>query len=340
DAIANIAATLQHLKELRAKGAAFFAQNPVAGGVLDDMAGKDIRYVAHEIYSPYWSPLPFSAVARQMAGAGLAFAGSADLQHNYARPSVKAEFAAALLKEADRVRAELHRDYVNNTFFRRDVFVKGPASRPGPAEVARRLEPFSFGSRVPFAELDRAIALPGGEMALDTPLFIGLQRALSNGSARIAELRQRPEFARVPGEAIANAIQMLALGNQIVPFAAPAAPVATAPADWTIPLALNRHLIKEPLPGAAFLLPMAPALGIPAPMAHDEALVLLAVAEAGPAGAPDWAWEHAAARGAFLQRKGAPATERAAHRAAFAAIRDGLTPRLAKLVEIGLIAPR
>src|SRR6185312_16123596 len=128
----------------RGKGAQYFAQNPAAAGVLDEMTGKDIRYVAHEIYSPHWTPLPFPAVAGQMRQAGLAYAGSADLKHNYARPSVAAAFTPLLLRETDRVRAELYRDLANNTFFRRDVFVKGSAPRPSPAEVGRRLEPFLF----------------------------------------------------------------------------------------------------------------------------------------------------------------------------------------------------
>src|SRR5579885_664301 len=337
DPIESIRATLRHLKELRQKGAAFFQQNPTAAGVLEEMAGKDIRYVAHEIYSPHWSPLPFSAAAAQMARAGLAFAGSADLQHNYARPSVRAEFAAALLKETDRLRAELHRDYANNTFFRRDVFVKGAAPRPSAKAVADRLADFAFGSRVPFPEMSRALPLPGGEeLALHSTLFSALQRALASGAATIAALRQRPELAAFPSEAIAQAIQMLAIGNQIVPFAGPAAPVTEAPRDWTIPLRLNRHLLAESVEDAALLLPMAPALGIPAPLLRDEALVLLAVAEAGREGAADWAWDYAQRRGAWLRRK----KERAAHDAAFSEILTSLTPRLAKLAEIGVIAPR
>src|SRR5260221_8354255 len=91
DPIANVAATIRHLKELRDKGAGYFAQNPAAGVVLEEMAAKDIRYVAHEIYSPHWSPLAFSAVARQIRGAGLRFPGSADPARNLSPPSVRAE---------------------------------------------------------------------------------------------------------------------------------------------------------------------------------------------------------------------------------------------------------
>src|SRR6185437_13350006 len=250
DPVEKIAAALSHLKALRGKGAQYFAQNPAAAGVLDEMTGKDIRYVAHEIYSPHWAPLPFSTVAGQMRRAGLSYAGSADLQHNYARPSVSAEFTPLLLREADRERAELYRDLANNTFFRRDVFVKGAAARPTPAEVARRLEKLLFGSRVPFGELRRAIPLPGGEMPLDAPVFEALRRGLAEGAASPAELRALPGLAGQPPEAIAQALQLLAIGNQIVAFAARPTPVSAVPQDWTIPLPLNRHLLAEPLAGS------------------------------------------------------------------------------------------
>jgi hypothetical protein len=73
---------------------------------------------------------------------------------------------------------------------------------------------------------------------------------------------------------------------------------------------------------------------------RDDALALLAVAEAGRNGAAAWAWDYAVARRAFLTRKGAPATERAAHDAALADILTALAPRLTKYVEIGVIKPR
>ena len=45
-------------------------------------------------------------------------------------------------------------------------------------------------------------------------------------------------------------------------------------------------------------------------------------------------------RRAFLTRKGAPATDRAAHDTALAEILTALAPRLAKYAEIGVIKPR
>ena len=338
DPVANVAATLRHLKELRDKGAGYFAQNPAASGVLDEMAGKDIRYVAHEIYSPHWSPLPFSAVARQMREAGLAFAGSADLARNYPRPSVKAAFLPLLLKTKDRERAELYRDYIGNTFFRRDVFVSAPDDAPRRAATAL-LAAHAFGSKVPFADLTRALKLPDGELPLTDEPFESLRRVLADRAYSIADLRALPQFAARPADELGQALELLVLGNQITPFRTATQP-GVAPDDWTVPLPLNRHLLAEPVGGEPYVLLISPSIGSAVPVMRGEAVALLAVAEAGRAGALDWSWDYVAAREAWLSVKGVKATKREAHRIAFAQMLDALAPRLAKLVEFGLIAPR
>jgi SAM-dependent methyltransferase len=337
DPVANVAATIRQLKELRDKGAGYFAQNPAASGVLDEMAAKDLRYVAHEIYSPHWSPLPFSAVARQMRGAGLTFAGSADLARNYPRPSVKAAFLPLLLKTRDRERAELYRDYLSNTFFRRDVYVKAVVDAP--RATSHLLEAFAFGSKLPFTELGRAIPLPDGELPLADEPFESLRRLLADRAQTIAGLRAQPLLAARTTEELGQALELLVLGNQITPFKAPSEPGAT-PRDWTVTLPLNRHLLAAPVGNEAYLLLISPVIGSAVPVMRGEAVVLLAIAAAGRDGAVDWSWEYVAARQAWLSVKGVAATQRDAHRAAFAHHRAALAPRLGKLVEFGLIAPR
>jgi SAM-dependent methyltransferase len=339
DPVANVAATIRHLKELRDKGAGYFAENPAAGAVLEEMAGKDIRYVAHEIYSPHWSPLAFSAVARQMRGAGLAFAGSADLARNYPRPSVKAAFLPLLLKARDRERAELYRDYVSNTFFRRDVFARAGETRRRP--VGTLLETLRFGCKVSAAELTRAIKLPDGEMPLVEEPFESLRRCLAERVHSIAELRAQPQFAARTAEELSQALELLVLGNQIVPFkAASQASGEAMVGDWTVDMPLNRHLLREPIGSERYLLLISPAVGSAVPVMRSDAVALLAVAEAGRAGALDWSWDYVAARQAWLAVKGVPANSREAHRIAFVQTLDALGPRLAKLAEFGLITPR
>jgi SAM-dependent methyltransferase len=337
DTLANVAATIRHLQDLRAKGAAYFKDNPAASGMLDDLLKKDIRYVAHEIYVPYWSPQSFAAVARQMRGASLSFVGSGALQHNYARSSVRAEFLPLLLKESDRERAELHRDYINNTFFRRDVFAKLPADAPRQDPV-RLLEAIPFGTTVALADIRRSAPLPEGEMALEGEPFETLRRALAEGAKHISELAALPALRGAPAAGIAGAVQIMATGSQIVPFARVGVPPRPAE-DWDIPLALNRRLIAKPIGTDPYLLLVAPALGSVTLVPRDEALVLLAVTEAHD-NAADWAWDHAVRNKSWLHAKGVAVTSKGEHDAVFARLRRAVGAGLGKLVEFGTVAPR
>ncbi len=338
DKLANVAETIRHLQMLRDKGAAYFKENPSAGAMLDDLAGKDIRYVAHEIFVPHWSPQLFSTVARRMRNSGLAFVGSATLGQNYPRPSVKAEFLPLLLKEKDRERAELYRDYTNNSFFRRDIFARMPTGAPR-QDAAQLLETVSFGTSVPLEDLARAIPLPDGEMPLVGEPYEGLRRAIANGTKRLPEILQLTPFRAQKRDAVAQALQFLAIGNQVVPFAFPTN-AASASEDWDVPLALNRRLLTDPVNRDASAMLMSPMRGCAVVVPRDDALVLLAVAEA-PGRAVDWAWDYAQSRKAWLRGKAGPATGKEVHRAAFAEIRRSLIgPRIAKLIELGVVAPR
>jgi hypothetical protein len=166
-----------------------------------------------------------------------------------------------------------------------------------------------------------------------------LRRVLAERTRSIAELRAQPPFASRTQEELGQALELLVLGNQIAPFKA-ASPGGAQPRAWSVPLALNRHLLAEPVGSEAYLLLISPTIGSAVPVMRGEAVALLAVAEAGDDGAVAWSWDYVAARQAWLTVKGIRADNRDAHRAAFAQAMDAVAPRLAKLVDLALIAPR
>jgi SAM-dependent methyltransferase len=337
DAIANVGAALKHLLELRDKGAEYFTRNPVAGWILGEMAQKPMGYVVHEIYASHWTPLPFSTVLGHMRSAGLDYVGSAELPRNFPRASIKAEFLPPLLKEKDPERAELYRDYVLNTFFRRDVFGKvlqGGERRPS----LERFSQFPFGARIPVRELDRAIPIASGALPVEGEPFASIRSALSRGARRLGEIAQEPGLARFTQAQVAEALQALTIGFQVAPFAREATAPAGPPERWTVPLAINRRLLMDPVGSDPFVIAMSPTSGSAVPMSRGEAVVLLAVAEAGDKAA-EWAWDYVRQRDAWLQRKGASVKDRTGHLAAFRDLRAAMGDRLMKWTELGIIAP-
>lgn len=338
DTTAKVAATLRHLAELKAKGAEFFRKHPTAAGFLDDMLKVDPSYLVHEIFPPEWSPLDFSTVLHQMRSAGLDFAGSADLAQNARRLAVRPEFLPHFLKESDFERRELYRDYVNNTFFRRDIYY-----RPRAEESRLPFETLAtrpFGTKVPVRELSRLLTLPWGRIPIDDERFNALRVAFRGGTRTLEEIAADPGLARWSGAELVESVQILTFGLEVAPFLRSAETPAAEPEEWTVPLALNRALLAEPRGPEPFAYLASPSAGVAAVVTRNEALVLRAVAEAGRRGAAAWAWRDASERHRWLTRKGVPVRDHAKHLKEFAEILAGLGERLRKWVELGLIAPR
>jgi SAM-dependent methyltransferase len=252
DAVAGVRATLQRLEALRRAGAEYFVKNPVAAALLDEWREKDPHYVAHEIFSPEWAPQPFVAVARDLAAAGLRFAGSADLFKNFPHASLKPALARVFAAEKDRIRAETLRDYAANTRFRRDVFVK-PGAPLDPAEFETR----PFGLRLAAEESGAAIDLPAGRVDISGEPFRSIRGALANGSKSVVELAA---LLGAPKRKVLEAVQLLSLGWQVAPFAL-ATVAATPPRRWTVKLPINAHLLEHPVEQGGFELLAAPPTG-------------------------------------------------------------------------------
>lgn len=272
DAIASVAETLRKLREMKAQGAEYFVQNPVAAALLDDWAQHDPRYVAHEIFSPHWAPQDFASVASDLARAGLDWVGSADLVKNFPQLALKPGLAALVAAEKDRQRAERLRDFAANTRFRRDLFAK----RGAPLDMAE-FETRPWGLRVPVEEAAPAIPLPAGRLDVSGEPFRSIRRALGDGTKSIAELAR---LLGAPKQAVADAIQVLSLGWQVAPFARPTKGGA-APRAWRVAARVNRHLLDHPVEQGGLALFAAPptgsALALPKP-----ALAMLRKKEEAP----------------------------------------------------------
>jgi SAM-dependent methyltransferase len=279
DAAAGVAATLQRLRQLKAAGAAYFAENPVAAGLLEEWAQKDARYLAHEIFSPYWAPQDFATVQRDLAPAGLQFVASADLVKNFPDAALKPGLAALVAAEPDRVRAETLRDVALNTRFRRDLFAK-PGARLDMAEFETR----PWGLRVPLEEASPSIVVPNGRLDVSGEPFRSIRRALGDGSKSIAELAQ---LLKAPKQAVADAVQLLSLGWQVAPFAR-ATRGGKAPSPWRLGLKLNQHLLEAPVEQGGYALFAAPPTGSALALPQRALATLRQKEEAPPGRLSKW----------------------------------------------------
>jgi SAM-dependent methyltransferase len=131
DSAAKARHALARLQDLADQGAAYFRDTPAAAERLAEMAGQDLRYLAHEYLTPHGAAFHFADVAERMAGIGLAYAGSTTPRHNYAELMAPRRFETVLATARSRPELETLRDFIVNTHFRRDVYTAQPAAPGG-----------------------------------------------------------------------------------------------------------------------------------------------------------------------------------------------------------------
>jgi hypothetical protein len=117
-----------YVAALAKTGAGYFKAVPEAVRHVEQIASKDIRYVAHEYLTPHGDPFYFADVESAMAGAGLRFCGSMTPANNYPELMVPAAFRARLPATPSRSALEMHRDVIANTSFRADLYTPQAAT--------------------------------------------------------------------------------------------------------------------------------------------------------------------------------------------------------------------
>ena len=229
-------AAFRYVQGLVREGAAYFSALPAAAAHLASIAQQDIRYVAHEYMTPHGEPFYFAEVEAAMAAAGLAFAGSMEAADNYPELMMPAALLALLPARHTRSTLEAHRDFVQNSAFRRDLYAAQPAL-PQPAELPlERVEGLEFS----LAGLPEHLP-----MRLGTgPLRFDLEREAPRVRAVHALLEGGPAGARAIARAAGGGegaflIQQMVVSGHLAPCAA-----VRAPAGWS---QLNSALIDAAL---------------------------------------------------------------------------------------------
>ncbi|MFZ1539138.1 MAG: class I SAM-dependent methyltransferase, partial [Chromatiaceae bacterium] len=121
----RIGAALGFAARLMALQPAYLQANPQVAERLQGMQTKDRHYLAGEYFNRDWQPMLFSELARWLAPAKLEFAGSA-LYWNLLAPGYLPEAQRAFLAEIpDPTYRETTLDFLLNSQFRWDYWVKG-----------------------------------------------------------------------------------------------------------------------------------------------------------------------------------------------------------------------
>jgi hypothetical protein len=336
DTLARTRAGLDYLIHLRDIDAGYFQDHPTAAAFLDDIAGHDVRYLAHEFFADAHKPYYFSQVAAEMRSAGLNFAGNADTHLNFLDLAVAPEFHDLLRHVKSRNDFETQGDFIRNQRFRKDVYVHGHETMDAEEQLAV-LSGMVFGTNVAPAQFNRQARFGEVTLTYEGPVFDALIDVLGRGAKPVSALAGMPEFADCGPDLLVDGVKFLVAGGQAFPFAhtTETPPTAAAHADrYRLPSPFNIAMLKRGLFDGSSLGMVSGPAGTGLEMSMSDALFALCLAEAPADQVVDWAHQRALEANQEIVMDGGSAGE--ALNAALTTFRE---TRLSKFIELGILEP-
>lgn len=284
DRAENLQRAMLELQVLREAGAALFQVSPLMAAALDSIDAFGVQAFDQAFLQAPDRILHFDEVCGGMSDQGLHYAGTLPLAVNYPQICLPAGLQARFASLAGIRLRESWKDLVRMPFFRQDIFTS--AARSADPELPGQMV---FGSQLARDQFQFAFDLPGAaSVRLDGPLFQQLADLLAGGALSLSAILSEPALKRFPTAEILSSLAWMTAMEQIRPFAAAAQSCAEV-----LPFQLssfNTAMLQRQLSGQQQAVRLASwTLGNGLALGNREGLALLALSEAGPEHAEDWA---------------------------------------------------
>jgi len=261
----------------------FFRLNPELAKYAESLFDRDPRYIAHEFFHEHWNPFSVDQVSGEMDTVGLEFAGALPLWQNHPEADVPEILAPFFATQPERLSREAHKDFIYNTVFRTDLYI-----RPEPAD-AHRVERTAALWNMPFCGVTppESVRLSVHSGALTLPLNSRESRIVFNllqGRPRTpAQLSAHPVLQAIEPARLIDMICWWVLSAQVRP-ALPADDDAADNSAAEINTAMAVDALREGVLGKAWL--VSRRLGIAFQFDRLPALALCA-ASTSPEASPE-----------------------------------------------------
>ncbi|MBK8768314.1 MAG: methyltransferase regulatory domain-containing protein [Burkholderiaceae bacterium] len=186
---ARFGSALTFAERLADAGANYFKTNPEAVEKLRSMKTEDQRYLVHEYLNEQWKPLYFSDVASELNPCKLNFAAYGDPSEHYDALCLNASGLALIESVDDPILRQTLRDYLMNTAFRKDYFLKG-GRKLTPFEQRRLLLQTPFALCVPTKHVVAEFVARIGRVALNPEFVSSITGLLEAGPQTLASLME------------------------------------------------------------------------------------------------------------------------------------------------------
>jgi len=297
----QIKGATEFIGQMEALNAGYLTAHPELKLRLESLKTASPHYLVHEYLHKHWQPLFHADVARDLADAKMQFAGNADPIYAYPVLFLSEERRQLVERLPHPEMRETLKDYLLNTAFRKDVYVRG-AQHLSPRRQAELLAQVGLALTVPRAAATLKLKLPFGEVNAHEDLYGAVFDALATRPHTLQELLQLPALAGHNVHVLAQVASLLASSNQAA-FYFPAA----AGDDHAAAGRMNATLAAQTKYGDEHQALCAPLLGSGIPANYIERLFLAALherAEVTPDGLARVAWQLMEPSGRRLQSDG------------------------------------
>ena len=329
----------ERLREMERKGAPFFVENPLAKKVLSHLLDYGSSYVAHEYLAAHWEALYFKDVAEALRTADLSFVGSAKPLENDPAYSLVPGFTETVAEIGDRLDREAISDFINNRFFRVDVFRRdddGPSSYPAP--VAPERVPFAM--NVAPVEFPKEATLIYEKVTLSGPIFDRIKALFADQNLTLDEVLADSELAAQPRAEVERTFKLMTGDGFLGPAVHPTPELPDEPASGikVVP-PLNQTLLETVDWARQGLVLASPVGGNGVVINRFEAMLLLGLQQEDPV---TWIFDELVRRDIHIKPTQSdtalsdPEEERNAIRVV---IQQFLGVKLPKLAALGIVAP-
>lgn len=329
---ARIDGALDFVGRLFATQPLFARANPLVAERVEAMKGYNRHYLAHEFFNRDWHPMHVATVADWLAPAKLSYACSANLTEHVPALGLTPEQRSLLAEIPDRMFRETVRDFMLNTQFRRDYWVKG-RREASPLQLVERLRAERVVLAVPRQEVSLTLPGPLGEVTLNPAVYGPVLDALADHAPRaIGEL---PLPAQGGFGQLLEAVLLLCGSGQVAPAQEEAAIQAARP----VVARLNAHLCAAARGSAdvGWLASPVTGGGVPVDRVAQMFLGARAAGIARPAAWAEAACATLASQGQGLLREGKPIASEAENLAEMTRLAEGFaTHRLPLLQALGV----
>jgi hypothetical protein len=220
----------QMVAQLQQIGATFFDGNPNLQYWLDSLRNDEGGYLAHEYISDGWTPLYHADVARAMADAKADYIGSGELAQAFPGLYMTQQQRGLLETVSDPMLRETVRDYMTNTSFRQDIYVRG-ARRMSPVRREYWLRQIGLALTCLPETITLDLDLPIGKIKTDPHFYQPLLDALVRRPHSLTELAEIPALFSLSLEDIGQMAALLTASGQACAYFLGAAEQSVAPAQ-------------------------------------------------------------------------------------------------------------